>query len=80
MLVLISQHRTEYDNRHLIQSSVRKIKLSPASPRNERLWSLRFYGEEGKVLRSWFYTTDQKRRADLAEVVKNNPHIEVYQG
>ena len=79
MFLIHSQYIADFDNRPMNPSSVQKIKLSPASLRNVHLWILRFYGTEEKVLRSWFYNTDQERKDDLEGVVKDNPQIEIYQ-
>ncbi|WP_373330777.1 hypothetical protein [Salmonirosea aquatica] len=83
MSLIRSKFDTDYDNRPLELSLVRKIKLSPASPKNKGLWILRFYGldenQNDEVLRSWFYTTNRKRMDDLRGILKNNPQIIVCQ-
>lgn len=79
MFLIHSQYIADFDNRPMDPLSVLKIKLSPISLRNDHLWILRFYGIKDKVLRSWFYNTDQERKNDLEGVVRDNPQIEIYQ-
>ena len=77
-----SKYNDEFDNRPMDSSNIVRIKKSPASTRNKNLWILRFYGldenQNKKVLRSWFYTTERKRRDDLCGILKNYPKIEIF--
>ncbi|MPR36299.1 hypothetical protein [Salmonirosea aquatica] len=72
-----SKYTDEFSNRPILRSKIVKIKLSPPSPRNRNLWILRFYGRDEhqneKVLGSWFYTTDRKRKDDLYGIMKLIP-------
>jgi hypothetical protein len=83
MSLIRSKYTFDFDNRPLDPSIIHKIKLSPPSPKNKRLWILRFYGldesRHDKVLRSWFYTTEWKRKDDLQSIVKKNSQIMVWQ-
>ncbi len=77
MCLLKSKSRTGLDNLTIESSMVSKIELSPPFPKNPKLWILYFYGRDGKVVRTWYYDSQAKRKKDLDQVLQKHSHLAV---
>ncbi|GHB72055.1 hypothetical protein [Persicitalea jodogahamensis] len=77
MCVLKSKSRTGLDNLTIEESMVAEIRLSPPFPKNPKLWLLYFFGRDGRIVRTWYYDSQAKRKKDLDLVLAQCSHLNV---
>jgi hypothetical protein len=81
MPLLTSKFRTGLDNLSIDVSQVKGIKLSLPNPDNPRLWVIYFIGfdimGDEKVIRTWFYQSEQDRTKELNRIQVLLPHLMV---
>ena len=58
-------------------SEVSKVKLGSPFPQKPNLWVLCFYGGNDRLVRTWYYDSEKKRRKDLDQVLEHCPHLPV---
>ena len=81
MSVLTSKFRVGFDNLTVELAKIKKIQLGRPNPINPRVWVTYFWGDDEtkreKVIRTWFYQSEQARETELNRILEKYPTLQV---
>jgi len=81
MPLLTSKYRKGLDNLSVDMSRVTKVQFKTPCPNNPRLWVTYFWGmdenQKEKVVRTWFYNSQQEWETELARIQEKYPSISI---
>lgn len=81
MPFLTSKFRVGFDNLTVELEKVNKIQLGRPNPIKPRVWVTYFWGHDEtnreKVIRTWFYQSEQARETELNRIREKYPTLQV---
>lgn len=81
MPFLTSKFRVGFDNLNVELTRIKKIQLGRPNPINPRVWVTYFWGfdetKQEKVIRTWFYQSEQARETELNRIMEKHPTLQV---
>lgn len=81
MPFLTSKFRVGFDNLTVELARIKKIQLGDPNPVNPRVWVTYFLGndetKQEKVIRTWFYQSEQARETELTRIREKHPTLQV---